>query len=237
MVLPTNSHCDSLRHRRLNVLKNKHVYPYYYYALKKIKRSNDHGCLTEQIFHFLRITKAAYVNSKSEWMGAGVRDRVPLPCSLSVRVVTWFFDRIFLVFFPFLVQGKTMWRVLPTSSALQVEVMGHFRTKHLMVGTWPSKGLPLWLSGRDLLANAADAGSIPWVGKSPWRRKCQPTPVFLVGESHGQRSLGGYSPWGHKESDTTEQLHNTTTHQSLFLPGTAASGLQRDWAACQHRHK
>ena len=36
-----------------------------------------------------------------------------------------------------------------------------------------------------------------------WRRKCQPTPVFLPGQSHRQRSLVGYSPWGHKESDTT----------------------------------
>ena len=35
----------------------------------------------------------------------------------------------------------------------------------------------------------------PWVGKTPWRRKWQPTPVFLPGESHGRRSLGGYSPW------------------------------------------
>ena len=43
----------------------------------------------------------------------------------------------------------------------------------------------------------------PWVGKNPWRRKWQPTPVFLPGESHGQRSLAGYSPWGRKESDTT----------------------------------
>ena len=37
-----------------------------------------------------------------------------------------------------------------------------------------------------------------WVGKIPWKRKWQPTPVFLPGESHGQRSLAGYSPWGHK---------------------------------------
>ena len=46
----------------------------------------------------------------------------------------------------------------------------------------------------------------PWVGKIPWRRKWQPTPVFLPGESHGWRSLVGYSPWGRKESDTTERL-------------------------------
>jgi len=45
------------------------------------------------------------------------------------------------------------------------------------------------------------------VGKIPWRRKWQPTPVLLPGKSHGQRSLLGYSPWGHKESDTTEWLH------------------------------
>ena len=46
----------------------------------------------------------------------------------------------------------------------------------------------------------------PWVGKIPWRRKWLPTPVCLPGESHGLRSLVVYSPWGHKESDTTEQL-------------------------------
>ena len=43
----------------------------------------------------------------------------------------------------------------------------------------------------------------PWVGKIPWRRKWQPTPVFLPGESQGQRSRASYCPWGHKESDTT----------------------------------
>ena len=46
----------------------------------------------------------------------------------------------------------------------------------------------------------------PWVGKIPWRRKWQPTPVFLPGTFHGLRSLVGYSPWGRKESDMTEQL-------------------------------
>ena len=46
----------------------------------------------------------------------------------------------------------------------------------------------------------------PWVGKIPWRREWQPTPEFLPGEFHGQRSLAGYSPWGHKELDTTDQL-------------------------------
>ena len=40
--------------------------------------------------------------------------------------------------------------------------------------------------------------SLLWVGRISWRRKWQPTPVFLPGESHGKRSLAGYSPWGHR---------------------------------------
>ena len=58
------------------------------------------------------------------------------------------------------------------------------------------------------------------VGRIPWKSEWQPTPVFLPGESHGLRSLEGYSPWSHKESDTNERLT-----LSLFLrphsPGTA----------------
>ena len=46
-------------------------------------------------------------------------------------------------------------------------------------------------------------GFNPWIRKIPWRRTWQPTPVFLLGEFSGQRSLVGYSPWGHKELDTT----------------------------------
>ena len=47
-------------------------------------------------------------------------------------------------------------------------------------------------------------GFDPWVGMIPWWRAWQPTSVLLPGESHGQRSLAGYSPYGHKELDTTE---------------------------------
>ena len=52
-----------------------------------------------------------------------------------------------------------------------------------------------------------ETGFDPWVRKILWRRKWQPTPVLLPGKSHGQRSAVGYSPWGSKESDMTEQLH------------------------------
>ena len=54
----------------------------------------------------------------------------------------------------------------------------------------------------------------PWVGKIPWRRKWQYTPVLLPGKSHGQRSLVGYSLWGRKESDMTERLHFTNVPMS-----------------------
>ena len=60
-------------------------------------------------------------------------------------------------------------------------------------------------------ANAGDAGSILGLGKIPQKRKWQPTPVFLPGNSHGQRSLAGYSPQGPKELETIEQL----THNKL----------------------
>ena len=49
-----------------------------------------------------------------------------------------------------------------------------------------------------------DTGSIPGVEKLPWRRVGQPTPLFLPGESHGQKSLEGYSPWSRKKLDMTE---------------------------------
>ena len=53
------------------------------------------------------------------------------------------------------------------------------------------------------------------VRKIPWRRAWQPTLVFLPGEFHGQRSLAGYSPWGCKESDTTEPLTFLKTTQEI----------------------
>ena len=71
-----------------------------------------------------------------------------------------------------------------------------------------------------------------WVGNIPWRRKWQPTQVFLPGKSHGQRSLMGYSLWGGKKSDKTAQTdakkkkNQTDTlallpsHPSLFLKPT-----------------
>ena len=70
----------------------------------------------------------------------------------------------------------------------------------------PKLGLPWWLRGERNCLQCWRPGFSPWVRKIPWRRIWQTTQVFLPRDSHGQRIPVGYSPWGHKESDTTEQL-------------------------------
>ena len=84
------------------------------------------------------------------------------------------------------------------------------------------RGFPDGASGKASACQCSrnkNCGFDPWVRKIPWSRKCQPTPVFLPGKSHGQRSLVGYSSWGLKELDTTEGL------PYLSLPRTALNYL------------
>ena len=69
-----------------------------------------------------------------------------------------------------------------------------------------------------------------WVGKIPWRRKWQSTPVLMPGKFHGWRSLMGYSPWGHKESDTTERLHFTNScYQVKFTNNFSICLITSQW--------
>ena len=75
-----------------------------------------------------------------------------------------------------------------------------------------TKGFPGGSDGKESACSAGDLGFYPLVGKIPWRREYLPTPVFLPGKSHGQRSLVGYSPWVRKELDTTERLTHSHTH-------------------------
>ena len=75
---------------------------------------------------------------------------------------------------------------------------------HLAINLW--HGLPEWLRICLPMQKRHEMRVLPQVRKIPWRRQWQPTPVFLPGKFHGQRSLGGYSPWDCKESDMTEQL-------------------------------
>ena len=77
--------------------------------------------------------------------------------------------------------------------------------------------LPLYLLGFLAFGGASQVGAVvknpetrilfdPWIGKIAWSRKCQPAPIFLPEKFLGQKSLAGYSPCSHKESDTTEHL-------------------------------
>ena len=90
---------------------------------------------------------------------------------------------------------------------LRVKVGESFKSKR-RIGQRDSRSFRNWIKKKNYL-NTSMRGTWrhrfdPWVGNIPWRRKWQPTPVFLPGKSHGQRSLASYSPWGHKESDMTE---------------------------------
>ena len=70
-------------------------------------------------------------------------------------------------------------------------ILHEARTSHELL-------LPWWLRRQRLCSQCRRPRINPWVRRIPWRRKWQPTPVFLPGKSHGQRSLVGYSPWGCK---------------------------------------
>ena len=91
-----------------------------------------------------------------------------------------------------------------------------------------TKGFPGGASGEEPAGQGRRhkrRGFDPWVGKIPWRRAWQPT-VFLPGESHGQRSLVGYNPWGRKESDMTEQLSKHMKHLGMSGPFLSVRNLQ-----------
>ena len=95
-------------------------------------------------------------------------------------------------------------------------------------------GLPWWLSGKEPTCQCRRCGLDPWVRKIPWKRKGQHTPGCLPGKSHGQRSLVGCSPWGHKRverySETKQQATTATpcptkvwSDQSLSVPAAFPS--------------
>ena len=77
---------------------------------------------------------------------------------------------------------------------------------------WDTDGLPWGLHGKGSTCQCRRLKFNPRSGKIPWRKKWQPTPVFLLENSHGQRSLAGSSPWGCKDSATT-----TTSTLSLIF--------------------
>ena len=77
--------------------------------------------------------------------------------------------------------------------------------------------LPRQLSWERIRLQCMRSRFNPWIGKIPWRRAWQPTPVFCLENPHGQRSLVAYSPWGHKELYMTERLSTISTITLLFI--------------------
>ena len=83
--------------------------------------------------------------------------------------------------------------------------------------TSSSEGFPGSSDSKETACNSGDLARYnPWVRKIPWRREWQLTLVFLPGKSPGQRSLVGYSPWGHKELDRTERLTLSLNSDTVF---------------------
>ena len=113
------------------------------------------------------------------------------------------------------------WRIPWMEKPSMLQSMGSQRVGH----NWATSlhflphlppGIPWWLRGSSVYLQCWRPGFDPWIRKIPWRRAWQPTPVILPGESHGQRSPVGYSPWGHKESDMKQlSLHTQYKINSL----------------------
>ena len=96
-------------------------------------------------------------------------------------------------------------------------------------------GLPRWLSGKESAFQCRRCRFHPWVGKIPWRRKWQPSLILLPGESHGQRSLAGYSPWSQRVRHilATGRAHtHTDTHTHVYMQNNkmrASPSLKDVW--------
>ena len=111
-----------------------------------------------------------------------------------------------------------VFNLYPTDN-LKIIIRGNQRADRISTASsWG--GLPWWLSGKEFTCQCKRHRSDPWVGKSPWSRKWQPTPVFLPGKLR-QRSLGGgggrCSPWGCKQLDMTGRLSMHTSQGELAL--------------------
>ena len=85
-------------------------------------------------------------------------------------------------------------------------------------------------------AKAGDTGSIPWLRKIPWRRKWQPTLVFLPGKSHGRRNWMGYSPWSCKTVSCDQQLVNKKVSITIIFYRGENRGSERWLSLCTKCH-
>ena len=121
-------------------------------------------------------------------------------------------------------------------SLQEIFTVNYKNAEFLIDATYLLTQLPKWLSGKESACQYRRCRFDLWVRKMPWRNKWQPTPVFLPEKSLGERSLLGYSPWGHKESDKTEHARSTQsfTKQYLSIPfimcSIVYSNLKKCWS-------
>ena len=124
--------------------------------------------------------------------------------------------------------GILAWRIPWTEEPGRLQSMGWQRVGY----DWSDLAWKLqsrWLSGKESAYQCSRCRRLqldPWVGKILCRSKWLPTPVFLPGKPHGQRSLVGYSPWDHKESDMTEHAHRSHSHLDHSVSTLAFSSAQ-----------
>ena len=119
-------------------------------------------------------------------------------------------------------QSPRVWEV-PVRGGDRARVCEHLLPNQAWAASFPCVLHPVMAQMVKNLPAMWEPRFSPWVGKIPWRREWHPTPVFLPGASHGQRSLEGYSLWSHRELHMTErQTHSTHVVQGAWkLPGVS----------------
>ena len=114
------------------------------------------------------------------------------------------------------------WRIPGTGEPGGLPSLGSHRVGHdwsdlAAAAACKMRGLPWLLSGKESACSAGDMVSVPWLGTSPRKENSNPFHYFLPGKSHGQKSLVGYSPWGHNKSDMAERHNNTNVRWEIKI--------------------
>ena len=120
--------------------------------------------------------------------------------------------------------SSLLWLMLRRKSQALTPLPKRQRSNRTTNVPYTHVGLPRWLRWERIHLQSRRSGFDPWAWKIPWRREWQPTPVFLPGESHGQRSLVGYSPQDHKSRTWLSDSHflfsvflNTSTKETTEI--------------------
>ena len=128
--------------------------------------------------------------------------------------------------------ASKIWKAQQWPTGLE-KVSFHFSPKEEQCQRMLKPPFPGDSDSKEICLQCRRPGLNPWVRKIPWKREWLPTPVFLPGEVHGQRSLVSYSHWGCRESDKTEQLtlHHTIaliSHASMVMLKILQARFQKD---------